>query len=99
MCLGSAAQHARRLLAHGVGVGLAQHRDADALRGEGPREVRPLLALRHAPRLLRRHRRHRAQRVPVSYRSLPLALALIYTLPTILLNYISYCFGGCSKSP
>lgn len=62
---GPAALHARRLLAHGVGVGLARHRHADALRGEGPREVRPLLAGGHAAPLLRRHRRHRAQREPL----------------------------------
>ncbi|XP_045764003.1 tyrosine-protein phosphatase 10D isoform X1 [Maniola jurtina] len=62
---GPAALHARRLLAHGVGVGQPRRGDADALRGEGPREVRPLLALRHAARAVRRHRRHGAQREPL----------------------------------
>ena len=55
--------HPWRYVAHGVGVELPRDRHADAVHRESSREMRPLLAVRHAARLLRGHPSDRGQRV------------------------------------
>ena len=52
---GSPALHPWRLLAHVLGDEFPGDRDADKMRGEGKRKVRPLLAVRHAAGVLRGH--------------------------------------------